>query len=269
MMAPSKRLPSVLIKVERARKHLEDLDVEVQSFFSRQPFQSAARRDQETREVIYYASKVEAVPPIIPAITADVLRNLRIALDYLACELVISSGKYPTRNTGFPIFSSAGVYKAQAAAKVQGMRNDAIAAIDGLTPYGGGNSILWDLQGLSNVDKHRLPNIDAIAYRFEKVTPNVLAYLRKTWTTRPGAWPEPEAASDPLIEYERKHRPLRKGDVLFIDLPDSKIDTNASFSYDLAFGETKFGYGLPLRERLKEMATTVDSVVLSLTGLLD
>ena len=68
----------------------------------------------DRREAVYYAARVGEVPLTIAAITADVLQNLRKALDHLASELVLVAGSYPTRNSGFPIFSSVAIYKAQA-----------------------------------------------------------------------------------------------------------------------------------------------------------
>jgi hypothetical protein len=36
------------------------------------------------------------------------------------------------------------------------MSSAAIAAIDAVQPYGGGNDVLWHLHALNNIDKHRL-----------------------------------------------------------------------------------------------------------------
>jgi hypothetical protein len=36
------------------------------------------------------------------------------------------------------------------------MTQQAVAAIDALKPYKGGNDVLWQLHELNNVDKHRL-----------------------------------------------------------------------------------------------------------------
>ena len=87
------------------------------------------------------------------------------------------------------------------------MRKDAVDAIDAIKPYKGGNDTLWRLHGLNNIDKHRLLITVGLAYRFQSVTPNVLAYLGKVWSGRAGAWPTPESAPYSLIEYERRHSP--------------------------------------------------------------
>jgi hypothetical protein len=53
------------------------------------------------------------------------------------------------------------------------------------SPYiQGGTRILWEIQILNNIDKLRPIPIVGVTYRFEEVTPGVLAYLRKTWSSR-------------------------------------------------------------------------------------
>ena len=255
------RLTSIHAKVERARKHLSDLETECHAFLATSPYEIACKRDPQTREVVYYAVKAGRVPPTIAAITADVLQNLRRTLDHLACELVIAAGKYPTRNTGFPIFSSVGIYKAQVAEKVQGMGKDALETIDTIKPYKGGNDVLWRLHNLSNIDKQRPLAIVGLAYRFQHTTPSVLAYLRQVWSRRPGAWPSPESAPHSLIEYERRHSPLNVGDVLFIDLQDAEMNGQMKFGFDLAFGEGKFANGLLLLETLSQMIEMVETTL--------
>jgi hypothetical protein len=255
-------------KIERAKKHLAELRTEVGAFLATSPFEVGKRHDPQTREISYYVSRAADVPASISAITADMLQNLRRALDHLACDLVITAGKYPTRNTGFPIFGSLGIYKAQAAEKTQGMQQHAVEAIAAIEPYKGGNDVLWHLQELANIDKHRPLKIAGLAYRFDAVTPEVLAYLRKVWSSRFGDWPPPENAPAELIEHERGHSPIQADDVLFIETSRAGIDSERKFNFDLALAEGRLGYRIPPVERLNGMVDTVGDVVANLDPLL-
>jgi hypothetical protein len=248
-------------KIERAKKHLAELKTEVGVFLATSPFEVGKRHDPQTREISYYVSRAADVPASISAITADMLQNLRRALDHLACDLVITAGKYPTRNTGFPIFGSLGIYNAQAGEKTRGMRQDAVDAIAAIKPYKGGNDVLWHLQELANIDKHRLLKIEGLAYRFETVTPEVLAYLRKVWRSRFGDWPPPGNAPDKQIEHERRHSPIKVDDVLFIDTSGAEIDHERKFDFDLALAEGRLGSRIPLLERLNGIADSVGDVL--------
>jgi hypothetical protein len=99
-------------------------------------------------------------PPEIPAITGDVVHNLRCALDHLAFHLVqigITFGETaPAKweDIQFPIFPSLESYKAGKGRRIQGARREAIEAIDALKPYKDGCEALWLLRRLDNTDKH-------------------------------------------------------------------------------------------------------------------
>jgi len=262
MSAPTDHSPTDA-KIRRARAHVCELEDKAKSFLASGPFEVARRVDPETHEAVYYAARVREVPLEIAVITADVLRNLRASLDQLACALVIAGGNYPTRNTGFPVFASLGVYKDKAGEKVRGMGQSAIDLIDAMKPYRGGNDVLWRLDALSKIDKRRPLAIRGLTHRFQSVTPNVIAYLRKTWGARPGAWPAPEAAPESLIEHERRHFPITSLDVIFLDTSGS--NNQATFAFDLAIFEQTIGAGrLTLIETLKEMVSTVEGAAAEL-----
>jgi hypothetical protein len=105
-----------------------------------------------------------------------------------------------------------------------------VEMIDAIKPYKEGNRTLWQIQSLYNIDKQRPLSIVGLAHRFQSVTPNVLEYLRKTWSGRPGDWPPPESAPPGLIEHARKHSPLAIGAVLFIDVPEAEFGKESSLS---------------------------------------
>jgi hypothetical protein len=254
-------------KIQRAKAHLCELEDRVKSFLALGPYEIARRVDSETHETIFYAARVEEVPLEIAIIAADVLRNLRTALDQLACALVIAAGNYPTRNTGFPIFASLGVYRDKAREKAQGMEQSTVDLIDALKPYKGGNDVLWRLDVLSKIDKRHPIEIRGVTHRFQTVTPNVMEYLRKTWAGRPGAWPSPEVAPESLIEYERRHFPINNGDVIFVDPPGS--NEQRTFTFDLAIFEQTTGAGrLCLTATLHEMVSAVEATAHELESCL-
>ena len=262
-MTGGERFALIRAKLERAKKHVSELGYEAHAFLQSRPYEVSGRQNPQTGEVVYYASKVDDVPPSIATISADALQNLRGVLDHLTCDLVEISGNCVTRNTGFPVFASLGIYKAQASEKVRGMRKDMADAIDAIKPYNGGNKVLWRLHSLNNVNKHRLLNIVGLASRFQSVTPSVLAYLRREWSRRHGAWPAPEAAPDDLIEYDRWHLPLRKGDVLFVLVPGVEVESSVDFTFDIAFCDARVAERVPLLAQVSEMTEAVEGIVSS------
>jgi hypothetical protein len=157
-LSADNRIWLIRVKVERAKKHLSDLEAEVARF-----------RDQRLNVVFTDANLKSGkfgVPPdglksartlSFNAVCAagDVVQNLRTALDHLANQLVVVAGSVPTSQTQFPIAKDATTYEAEKTKRVKGMRAEAVGAIDKLKPYHGGNELLWNIHALNNADKHR------------------------------------------------------------------------------------------------------------------
>ncbi len=222
-MSTTKQAASARVKAERAHKYLDELEIEVAAFLQSNPCKITTRLDPKTQELAYYAASVTEFPPSKVAVAADLLQNLRSALDYLVYELVVNAGHSPTRNTGFPIFGSLAIYKAQASEKVRGVCQEAIDVIDSLKPYKDGNNDLWCLSALNNVGKHRLLRTVALVHRFDTVTPAVLKYVRKSWDQQPYAsepFPDSPTAKS-FVEFQLRPVLVKTGDVVFSETPES------------------------------------------------
>ena len=155
------RLKLIGIKIERANKHIAELE----DFVLRSgvlPGKTIRRNtDAETGKPFLHFGSFNIYEPDIPAIMGDAVHNLRSALDHLAYHLVMvgtDKGEVrtePWEKIQFPITHSPDSYKSKrTAGKVQGMERKAIEAIDALKPYKGGNDPLWLLHKLDNTDKH-------------------------------------------------------------------------------------------------------------------
>lgn len=160
-MTADDRIRLIRIKIERANKHIAELqDFVLHSGMLRG---NTIRHDvdAETGNPFVHFGSFNIYEPDIPAIVGDAVHNLRSALDHLAFHLVmVGTDKGGTRTERwetiqFPITHCADSYKSKRTAeKVQGMELKAIEAIDALKPYKGGNEPLWFLHKLDNTDKH-------------------------------------------------------------------------------------------------------------------
>src|ERR1035441_2164922 len=159
-MIADDRLRLICVKIERAEKHLDELEEAVLSL-GEATFKLISFDSQpETGKPFLNVRPLNVYPPEIPAISGDVIHNLRSALDHLAFHLVqigITFGETPPEkweDIQFPIFPSSESYEAGKGRRIQGARREAIKAIDALKPYKGGNEPLWLLRRLDNTDKH-------------------------------------------------------------------------------------------------------------------
>ncbi|MGA2571087.1 MAG: hypothetical protein ABSF23_11265 [Terracidiphilus sp.] len=159
-MTPDDRLRLIRVKIERAEKHLDELEAAILSL-GQATFKLISLDSQpETGKPFLNARPLNVYPPAIPAIAGDVIHNLRSALDHLAFHLVmvgVTFGETPPEkweDIQFPIMYSLKGYEGRKGRHIQGARREAIEAIDALKPYKGGNEALWLLRRLDNTDKH-------------------------------------------------------------------------------------------------------------------
>jgi hypothetical protein len=154
MAEVNKRMAAIRLKVDRARKHLGELEAARNQFFADKPYVIESRRNSLTGFDEFSVTNLREPPTEIGLIAGDAIHNLRSSLDHLAYELVLSNGMSPTKQTSFPIFDDEATYRSHRAGRVKGMAPLAIAAIDGIKPFQGGANELWILHSLDIADKH-------------------------------------------------------------------------------------------------------------------
>ena len=100
----------------------------------------------------------EQVDPYWSTMIGDVVHNMRSALVYLACELVIKNGGTVTDTTQFPIYEREDRFVRGSPRRIGGMSTRAATLIETLQPYykpTPSEHPLATLAHLSNGDKHR------------------------------------------------------------------------------------------------------------------
>lgn len=161
MWTADDRLTLIRIKIERANKHIAELEDFILSSGVLEGKSIRRNTDAEARNPSLHIGAFHIYDPRIPAFIGDAVHNLRSALDHLAFHLVMvgidkgESRTKPWEMIQFPITHCADSYKSErTAGKVQGMERKAIEAIDALKPYKDGYDALWLLHKLDNADKH-------------------------------------------------------------------------------------------------------------------
>jgi hypothetical protein len=233
---PDWRIILIRVKIERAKKHLRNLETDLIGYGKQHFHASTSYRDPQTGETIRNPLKQQRKLPFDAlAAAGDVIHNLRSALDYLAQQLVwAGSGSEPSRQVQFPISKDAAAYEADKARRVEGMRPKAIKAIDRLKPYKGGNEALWKIHELNNIDKHRL----LFTYASD-------CFLTAEWLNDP--FPFNLKAADPT----------------FPGAFDSEVEKDMEFEIDKALGEPQIAEGNAMLPTLHQLVDFVENLVLS------
>jgi hypothetical protein len=266
----SDTLFSARLMVGRAKHHLADLQAAIRAFFDTGPYKVATKRDPQTRKLIYHVASVEEVPASIPVIAGDVIQNLRNSLDHLAYQLFLA-GTGGAGASGshvyFPVGNGAADYQTSKIRKVQGMRHDAILAIDAVEPYKGGKGHqLWVLHKLNNIHKHRLVVTVGSAFRSIDLGAHMSRLLqqqiRQARQADP-AYPVPDPSTMHVFFRTSPMSlcPLKPGDELFVDAPDAEVNDQIQFRFDIAISEAGILEGESLLETLHQVANLVDDLL--------
>ncbi len=265
MPTADERLLQVWPKVERAKKHITDVNAEILNFLKTNPYKVSTRRDPQTRKLIYYISSVEPVPAPVALIAGDAIQNLMSALDHLAYQLVCAATNDNLPNTNwiyFPIQDDATKYEAKKLGKIQGARQTAIHAIDAIKPYKGGNDLLWMLYRLNNVEKHRLLFIVGSMFQSVNIGAHMQALMQKVWDQPDSPF---KGQTVPILDLFLKPAdvlfPLKIGDELFIDGPDAEVNDKIQFRFGVALSEPQIIQAQSLMELLIQLAGLVEGII--------
>jgi hypothetical protein len=264
---PYKRLELILLKVERAEKHISDLNLALNAFYNREPkpYGVDGRIDPKTREPVHYVSKLDDVPKTISPIIGDVLQNLRSALDHLIYQLVAIKFTTPPGHISFPIADNPTQYMSpKFRRKIEAAGQEAVKRIDALKPYKGGNDILWRLGKLNNIDKHRLLLTASTRYAFRSMIPADRARIAHRF-------PQGDKELLELVRWTSLTGPiamLKVGDLLFVGPAGSELDKKMQFKFEVAFDEPQIIECESVIETLQVMFKLVKGIIPRFADLL-
>jgi hypothetical protein len=250
-------LDRLLAKVERAKKHIVDLEAERDQFYLSNPVRFRAENDQKTGEHNWYVAEIKPIPLSFAVIIGDAANNLRSALDHMAYNLVcVGEGAVKTfQHAKFPVGSDLADYKNQRTKALKGMRPDAIAAIDALQPYvGGAGEYFWHLARINNHDKHKL-----LLTSWSSFDGHTAFKSEREWIAKFHGGGSDQYRSA-FIAPAMRIFPLKLGDRV-LTASESDIDETMSFLVGIAFVEPEIVKGNPVIDTLHEMTKLVRATI--------
>ena len=247
-------LRAVRIKIDRAKKHLADLDIAIRAFESQWPYTIKVETNSNTGYETHKFFLLVPIPDEWGAIVGDCIHNLRSALDLLAVELVRHGGGTPDDYTAFPIGSNSTHFNTSAIRRIDGASVDAIKLVRRLKPYYSGNDTLWRLHRIDIADKHQLLIPVAAAHKEFGAQAGVINKRFPAPKSRMHIWPAsnrkfPLKNGDELISYRR-----------VID-PNYEDNTKFHFAFEIAFGEGQIFDGEPVIPALNQLIRFTERVI--------
>lgn len=214
-------LDGVLAKIERAERHMESLERDLERVFPKQRYVVAPEISDDGLRHVFRTDSPPPVPPEWSLMVGDLIHNLRTALDHLAYQLVLACHSSPNRRTQFPIQTN----KRPALPTISGGVSSHVRnVLDLVQPYyePDRNHGLDLLRDLDNIDKHRRLVV-------------VVATTRSSVSTAWGGAPD---EPPPLMLFT--HHPIQDSEVIAVvtcERPRFQPDPTLFFIPDMAFAE--------------------------------
>lgn len=155
-------LEYLVMKANRAKLHLDALNIELDRFFTKPDAITRKYYDKQSCHVC--RTEFAPMPILIGMLLGELLYNLRSGLDQMAWQLALPDAKgneRTARNICFPIFQAITDKNRNSWRDIiSSFPDDVAKAIEALQPYSGPLSPkdhpLWQLNALCNIDKHRI-----------------------------------------------------------------------------------------------------------------
>lgn len=226
---------TALWKVDRDRKHADDLEAEVGAFWATDPYEVETVGAPLTSGGSYRVKRITPLPESIPLIAGDAAHNIRAALDHFAWSAVAPQERGV--QTCFPIWNSAVVrtpdrWRKQVERQLKGASVQLIDAATNLEPrQSGRDSLLWAIHELDRVDKHRL--LLSVAVALTRIGFDGESYDLTVVKKFSGANP-----AEPLFLEPIKWTPVEEGTVLFSAADGFDFGAiGATMTFEMMLGE--------------------------------
>jgi hypothetical protein len=255
---------SALWKIDRARKHADDLEAEVRAFWETEPCEIEMMGAPNAGRVFCCVKHMSALPECIPLITGDAAHNIRAALDHFVWAT--ASPQERGKHTYFPIWTSTRArtqdqWRKQVETQMRGASAELVEAVAKLEVWETGrDSLLWAIHELDRKDKHRL--LLSVAVALSGINLDGDSYELSVAKKFSGGDPARPLALE-LFEWS----PLEDG--AEFSYPDGVVfgATRTTLSFDVMLAEPEMLRGKPAVTQLRILAGLAEKVVRELALL--
>jgi hypothetical protein len=262
-MSPPFRFADSWLRISRARPYFGELRGEIDSYRSRQLYETTQDFDVQTGEYVVRGVVLEQPMPIISLIAGDIAHCLRASLDYAIWELLASTSAVANKQIFFPVARTKQPGVIQILAALRALSPAAAAEVERLQPYNPSRApesqLLELLHEIDIEDKHHRLNIVGCAI-----------FKPGSFLTVP-AGIGLRITSDIFDQEETFIYPFEDGtEILRYRIPSERepVHVGTKLVADIAFGRGSFAEGKPLYKTLVSLLTFTSQVLDNLTAAL-
>jgi hypothetical protein len=236
---------SAKLRLSRAKEHLIDLNDRIKAFFDAKPYKLVVESDSNGWIHAHKIKFTKPFPDDFAVVAADVVDNLRSALDQswfaiaIISRVIKSSGK-----AYFPFADNASDFDSVLRRGCKNFPHDILTLLRTFKPYKGGNDLLWALNRICATNKHEMLAPTSInvnmGFSVVKTRKGRTEIITPKWNRR-----------DNEIIY-------------FITFKDDEIDYHIPLALDIAFDKVEIVAGQPAVAVLNRLAGEVENILLAL-----
>lgn len=234
------------VKIDRANKHIEDLEVMLNDFRELNPYYLMPESNPDGAPGARFTVRVvHDIPPQLSAITADAIHNLHVALDHL-WQLTTSHGR-SRRGNHFPAYLTPETAEARLAREQDGPAKAAVRLLHSANEFRPGNPC-WTIREFDDADKHDTLRL-------------VAGVLDSFWVDM-GRLFEGDSWSEEVGFIVPQPRPvLDDGYLMFLtNHPVAEMHPDYEIGFQLAFGEGEILAGQPVVPMVRQLSQSVNGI---------
>jgi hypothetical protein len=232
-------------KLAWANKRFADLQREVRNFGQLYPYKEIVEpHPDKPGHQVRKIRLIQALPPDIAHITAEIVNSLRSTLDVAGYAIALACGKSNPKSTAFPFAGSVDGMALTLGGRCKDIPPQIQSLFFGFQPYAGGDDLLWALNEICNTEKHKI------------VIP-----------IGTGAYPMAEYAHGTgFMQIPSPHVwNSEKNEMELITLgPGAQFDYEFDFTLFVAFGQIKIVGHSELIDTLRKIGHKVDTILVAI-----
>lgn len=263
-MAASERLASVRAKIERAKHHVRDLEARLDTFRQLRPYRLFSETESDTGHTVHKVRVHHQPSAELSLVAGEVIHQLRSGLDHLAWQLWDANGRTGREKlVYFPVYETEPEYITVRPGKIQAFFGPAaVSILDTLQPHATGNSLLWKLHQMNNIDKHRRLSLVACSVVDLALTFPSFAGSPRVGIPNTSAIGAPRVIEDGAVicathSFRTSGTPL---------LPE--MQPNLEVAFEIVFNEPGVVEGEAVLHFLEQLTGLVDGVIQQFVSLL-
>lgn len=230
-------------KIARAKQHIQNFKRHVGRFEKKEPYKPLAELDPQSPNTrVHKVKLVEPLPVVLGEIVADAVGNLREALDLAGYAVAVASGS-KTENTYFPFAKDRAHFNF---GRCKDLPQDIQTLFGAFKPYLGGNDMLWAINQICNVKKHK----DIL-----RIGVTVIGGMNLSASGSKGTWAYPKTWA-----WDRTKNEV----ILGWSSTDSDFKCHFKVTLAVAFGEVQIVRGQEALGVLSQMVRIVEGILLAI-----